>query len=329
MTRVRHARGSLAREGMVERAIVLLAAIALDLLVGEPRGGLHPVGWIGSAIDRLERRAPGPERARSLPYGIAATLSLTVASAAAGLLAARALRSGPRPVRILTLACLLKPSFALRALIAAGSDVRRALERDDLGRAREALRSLVSRETAGLSAEECAAATIESLAENTADSFVSPWLAFLAFGLPGAWAFRAVNTLDSRWGYRGRYEWLGRTPAVLDDALAAVPARASAILLIAAAWLTGNSAGGAVHALVDDRTRTPSPNAGWTIAAMAGALGCRLAKPGVYTLNARGGACGAGDVARAQRLVAVSAALGLATVLPLVLLGSRGKPSSP
>jgi adenosylcobinamide-phosphate synthase len=307
--------------GLSLRAEVLLAAIAIDLLLGELPGPLHPVAWIGTAIDALEARAPNAERGQSLRHGLIATLGLTAASAGFGILATKALERTPRTIDILAVAGLLKPAFALRALIDAGTELRHALERDGIEAARAELRSLVSRDAGGLSAEECAAAGVESLAENTADSFVGPWLAFLMFGLPGAWVFRTINTLDSRWGYRGRYEWLGRTAAVLDDALAAAPARLSAILLIAAAWLTGNDANTAVRTLMRDRQRTPSPNAGWTMAAMAGALRRRLAKPGVYELYPEGTACSSEDLACAQRMVIVAAALCTAALLPSLLPG--------
>jgi adenosylcobinamide-phosphate synthase len=280
---------------------------------------LHPVAWLGAAIDRLERQQPKRERQRTLGYGAVATLGLTSGCAAIALTAEAALQGRSRFVRIITFACLLKPAFAVRGLLYAASDVRRALDAGDLPQAREALRSLVSRDTSSLSAEECAAAAVESLAENVTDSFAAAWLAWLLFGLPGAWMFRSMNTLDSRWGYRGSYEWLGRTAAVSDDILAAVPARLSAILLIAAAGLTRSDLAGAVRSLMRDRRQTASPNAGWTMATMAGALGRRLEKTGAYVLNAAGGPCDAGDIARAQRIVGVSAALLLfgATALAL------------
>jgi adenosylcobinamide-phosphate synthase len=239
---------------------------------------------------------------------------VAIAAALAALLERSAGRL-PRAARIALLAVLLKPSFALRALLEAGGAARGALDRNDLPAARDALSALVSRGTAPLGPEEVAGAAIESLAENTTDSFVGPWLAWLLFGLPGAWAFRAVNTLDSRWGYHGRYELLGRVPARLDDVCAALPARLSAIVLIAAAPLCGASAAGALRILRRDRRRTGSPNSGWTMAAMAGALGRRLRKRGAYVLNAGGAPAGAEDIVRAQWIVALSAALALAAAV--------------
>lgn len=294
-----------------EAAWLLAVAVALDLAFGEPAAQLHPVVWIGKGVDLLERRAPAAERRSGFVYGAVATLALTGAAAGLASLVERAFRLLPRPLRVAALAALLKPAFSLRMLLASGCAVRRSLEAGDLDSARSNLRSLVSRETATLSAEECAAAAVESLAENLADSVVAPWLAYALFGLPGAWLFRAANTLDSRWGYHGRYERLGRVPARLDDLLAYLPARLSALCLIAAAPAGGGSPRLAWQVLRRDHALTESPNAGWTMSAMAGALGLRLGKRGHYALNAAAAACTAADIRRTERIVLAAAAIAV------------------
>jgi adenosylcobinamide-phosphate synthase len=129
------------------------------------------------------------------------------------------------------------------------------------------------------------AATIESVAENASDSFVAPLFWFALLGLPGAVFYRAVNTLDAMIGYRGKYEWLGKTAARLDDALNFVPARITAGLLLAAAWLQRRDVRRAMRILARDGSRTETPNAGRPMAAMAGVLGVELTKPGHYRLG--------------------------------------------
>lgn len=305
---------------MNKRTLALLIAVALDLLAGEPPSSVHPVNWVGGAITGLEGRAPREGHHSRFLYGALSTLALVGGAFGAGRVVQNELDRLPAPAGPLLQALLLKPAFALGALLAAGHGVESALAAEDLHAARDALTSLVSRPTAELSAAECAAAAVESLAENTTDSVVGPWLAYALFGLGGAWAFRAINTLDSRWGYHGAYEWLGRTAARLDDLAALVPARVSAILLIAGMALTGGDAGGALRALAADRGRTESPNAGWTMSAMAGGLGRRLEKRGQYVLNAAAPGCCAADIARARRVVAAAGglALGLATACALI-----------
>ncbi|HVC31246.1 MAG TPA: adenosylcobinamide-phosphate synthase CbiB [Steroidobacteraceae bacterium] len=290
---------------------VLPLAFGVDLLLGEPPSAVHPVVWIGAAIDALERHAPGGGRRAGLAYGGAATLGLVCATAGVAFVVESVARRLPRPARVAVLALSLKPAFALRMLLHTAQDVRDALEAGELGEARAHLCSLVSRDTVNLSAEECAAAAIEALAENLTDSVAGPWLGYALAGLPGAWLFRAANTLDSRWGYHGRYEYLGRVAARLDDMLAWVPARVSAILLIVAAPSGGGSILCAWRMMRRDHHLTESPNAGWTISTMAGALGRRLAKRGQYVLNAEGAACSPDDIRRAERIVRTAAFLGL------------------
>jgi adenosylcobinamide-phosphate synthase len=164
-----------------------------------------------------------------------------------------------------------------------------------------------------------ASAAIESVAENAADSFVSPLLFFLLLGVPGAMAYRVVNTLDAMWGYRGRYEYMGKSTARLDDLLNLVPARISALLLAIAAPLSGGSARGALRVLRRDRALTASPNAGWPMAAVAGALRVRLEKPGQYVLGDNHNPLSPDTVFKAVGLVRTTAILWL--LLSVAVIG--------
>ena len=130
----------------------------------------------------------------------------------------------------------LKPVLSLRALAGAAAQVEQALEAGELDQARQALRSLVSRPTGGLTAPLVASAAIESLAENLPDSLLAPVLYYLIGGLPAAYAYRTANTLDAMIGYRDpRYEYLGKAAARLDDLLNLAPARFGGLALILAA----------------------------------------------------------------------------------------------
>jgi len=148
---------------------------------------------------------------------------------------------------------------------------------------------LVSRDTATLSATQVSAATIESVAENLSDSVVAPLLYYAVGGLPAAFGYRFANTADAMVGYRDEvYEWLGKAPARLDDLFNLVPARLAAALIVAAAPLTGESAGRAWRIWRRDAGKTASPNAGHPMSAMAGALDVELEKVGHYRLGAAG-----------------------------------------
>jgi adenosylcobinamide-phosphate synthase len=291
-----------------ERAVTLGVALIIDQLVGEPPRALHPVVRIGALVTAIERRAPRNSPAAQLVYG-AALVGVVVGAAATTALLAEAILGHLPPVpRILLRAALLKPAFAVRDLLAAADRVRVPLETGDIAAARVALRDLVSRDAMSLDAGLVAAAAIESLAENASDSIIGPWLAFLVGGLPGAYAYRAVNTLDAMVGYRGQYEYLGKPAARCDDLLNLVPARLTAALIVAGAAPTRH-AQTAWRTMLHDHTATASPNAGWPMAAMAGALRVRLEKIDHYVLGRDYHPPRASDIAAASRF-----ASGLATV---------------
>lgn len=266
---------------------VWLLALALDLLIGDPPNRVHPVAWIG----RLLVWGRGLSRASS-PLGLMASggaallgVLLLVAGAAAAASWAAGRLGWPG---LLLEALLLKCTFSLRGLIGAALGVARALEVGNLEEARRRVAThLVSRPTEELSAPHVASATVESVAENLTDGVVAPLFFFLLFGLPGAWVYRVVNTADAMWGYReGDLEYLGKPAARLDDLLNWVPARLAAIGIVLGALIRGRRV--AVHAwqtMWSEHGRTASPNAGWTMAAMAGALGVALEKPGAYRLG--------------------------------------------
>jgi adenosylcobinamide-phosphate synthase len=159
------------------------------------------------------------------------------------------------------------------------------------------LRWLVSRDVTQLTDTQVRESAIETLAENLNDSVVAPLFWFVLLGLPGAALYRFANTADAMWGYPGIYKgqnwaWAGKWAARVDDGLSWVPARITALLL---AGLNGVG----WRDLAPEAVKTPSPNSGWPMAAMALALGVGLRKPGVYVLNPQGRAAAAADTSKA------------------------------
>lgn len=273
----------------------LLTAAVLDGLLGEP--STHPVHLMGTYLAAVRTRGGGRW------FGAAAVAGGCVAWAVAGGFVARAM--GILPAPWLFEGALLKPTFAVRALLEAASQVRRALEASDLPGARTLVGThLVSRPTHDLEPSEVAGAAIESLAENFTDSVVAPllWAAIGGVGL--AYAYRFLNTADAILGYRTpEMEKLGSFAARADDVANLLPARLATLLLTLAAPVGRGSSRGAASAAFLDHGRTASPNAGWTMAAMAGALGVRLTKRGAYVLHAGGRPPDVVDVRRAGRVV--------------------------
>jgi adenosylcobinamide-phosphate synthase len=297
-----------------DEVTILLAALAADLALGEPPARFHPVVWIGRLQGALRRRAPSRPLPAFLWGGVMATLGPSLTAGLTWL----ALRHTHGLLRWILAVFLLKSAFAVRALATAGWNVSRPLAAGDLATARAALGSLVSRETKTLPAPLVAAAAVESVSENTSDSIVAPLLFYAIAGVPGAIAYRAINTLDAMIGYRGDLEWLGKAAARLDDLANLVPARVTALLLALAAPLGGGSVGRALAVWARDRRLTDSPNAGHPMATMAGALGVELEKAGHYRLGAGLRSATAADVDSAVRIM-----LGAALAAAMIALGIR------
>jgi adenosylcobinamide-phosphate synthase len=287
--------------------LVLAGALALDLAVGEWPARLHPVVWMGAVISWLERRAPSGRRGQ-LAHGALMALSVPLLFAAGAWGLCHAAR-GSAFLSVAVEALLLKSAFAVRALGEAAREVAAALRRGEVDAARAGLRSLCSRDPSRLEASQVAAAAVESVAENASDSAVAPLFWWALLGVPGALAYRAVNTLDARVGYRGRYEWLGKASARLDDLLNLIPARITAGLLVACGFLLGANARAGLAVLRRDGAGTESPNAGRPMAAMAGLLEVELEKEGHYRL---------GDPVRAVEAETIGAAWRIAFTAMLV-----------
>ena len=306
-------------------ALTLLAALALDDRFGEAPASAHPVRWLGRGIESIEAQAPldGPSRLR---YGAAMAGAIPLGAAAFALVASRLAQRVHGAVGFAFDVALLSSMLARRSLFERAHEVEASLEAHDLDAARATLgRHLVSRDTAGLDASEVAGATIESVAENLSDGFTGPLLAYALGGVPAAVAYRAVNTLDSMWGYRDApYAELGRHPARLDDALNLVPSRVTAAAIVKAAALDGiESARRAFDTWLDEGDMTDSPNAGQPMGAMAGALGRRLEKREAYVLGRAFEAPGGDDIGRAVRLAHRASMLVAAAALVLTLWRAR------
>ncbi len=260
-----------------DRSKAILLALGTDLLLGDPPNQWHPVVLLGNWMRLGERLAPQGARAR-LGWG-----AIWVGAGASGM----ATLARHIPTHPLLQAGLASTLLAYRGLDRAVGAVQAALAAGDLVEARRLLSwHLVSRDTSTLTAEEVAGAAIESLAENLSDSLVAPALAYLAGGLGGLVAYRLSNTADAMWGYRNeRYEYLGKAAARLDDLFNVAPARLTALLIGLAAQVAYGRGRAAMQVAWRDHGRTASPNAGWPMAAMAGALDTILTKRDVYVLG--------------------------------------------
>jgi len=258
-------------------------AYAIEGLLGYPdwlfRLVRHPVVWFGALLSGLERRlnrgAPGRRRAA----GVATVALLLIAVCGPAFL----LQAPPGGTGLLVAAIVASSLPAQRSLHGYVAAVADGLEREGVNGGRRAVSHIVGRDPDTLDEAGIVRAAIESLAENLSDGVVAPAVWGVVAGLPGIAGYKAINTADSMIGHRSpRYEAFGWAAARLDDLVNLPASRLSALWLVAAAALHRRSPVQAIRAVWRDAGRHRSPNAGWPEAAMAGALGLRLAGPRVY-----------------------------------------------
>jgi len=271
-------------------ADLALIAVVAEAMVGYPNAIYrligHPVSWFGRLItwcdDSWNSATKSPRERRA--WGVATLLLLLATAILAGLTVVAILdRWLPGIVSLLACGLLASSLLAQRSLDTHVADVARGLEKDGLPGGRAAVAHIVGRETRNLDEAAICRAAIESLAENFSDGVVAPLFWMAVAGLPGALAYKAVNTADSMIGHKNeRHLAFGWASARFDDLVNLPASRLSALWLVAAALLTGRSAGEAIATIRRDAGHHRSPNAGWPEAAMAGALGIRLSGPRVY-----------------------------------------------
>lgn len=324
---------------LLQAQVGVVIALCIDQWIGEPSPRWHPVVWMGRYLQcagrRLQQRVQ-PHAMRDLPAfwrGAAYWCMGALLTVLPACLLQWLLWRMPWGIGTLLMGLALKPLLAWRMLTDEVQAVEQQLAQS-LPSGRQQLARIVSRDVSALNAAQVRESAIESLAENLNDSVVAPLLWFLLLSLPGAALYRYADTADSMWGYRGHWrghywEWAGKWAARADDALAWLPARLTALALLLANGLQGKQSlakcGQLSGQLPAQARRTPSPNSGWPMAAMALALNVCLHKPHVYTLHATGNAPQAKHIPQAVRLANRSVILAVtAGVLAAWLIGGIG-----
>lgn len=222
---------------------------------------------------------------------------------------------------IVVSAVLLKTTFALKCMRYYTYPIEKALKNRDMDKARQWLRFIVRRDPNKLDERHIISAAVESIAESTTDGVTSPFFFFALFGVPGAFAFRVINTLDSMVGYKDPVNVnIGWFSAKMDTITNYIPARLTSVFMVASAGLLGANWRNSWRILLRDKSKTASPNAGWTISAMAGALNTQLEKEGYYALG-DGEAISLEDIGKAWRIMGLTAVLfGAIVVFPVLAL---------
>ncbi|MHC1566815.1 MAG: cobalamin biosynthesis protein [Candidatus Syntropharchaeia archaeon] len=288
---------------------ILLFAFALDVLLGEPPEKVHPVVWMGKFIERVDKKVKrGHPLSDKIKGGILTITCIVLFSLPVYIL----LEHLSTPLQIVIGAFILKTTFSYAYLIEVAKNVKDSLGNIEV--ARSYLKGLVSRDVSSLDEREVIGATIESLAENTCDSIIAPLFYFSIFGVAGAIAYRVVNTADAMIGYKDeKHIDFGYFSAKLDDLLNFIPARISGALIAIV--------GGGFKIMIRDARKTESPNAGWSMSAMAGSLGIRLEKKGCYVLGEEIEDLTPEKVEEAIKIVKIVSLLGLG-IFSAILMAS-------
>jgi len=291
----------------VEILVILAVAVVLDLALGDPPDAIHPVAWMGKFISLLEKRGLKLSPKAQFLYGIMITLFTAGLFIVPVYFILFYIDQLSVIASTIVASILLKSTFSIRGLMRAALKIKSLLQENKLSQTKLELRSLVSRDTKNLNEPLTVSAAVESVAEGLGDSLVAPVFYFLLFGIPGAIGYRVVNTIDSMIGYHGKYEYLGKFAARLDDVLNFIPARLASLLLVLAACLTKRNGGNTWRTALREHAKTESPNAGWPMAAMAGALNVQLEKPGQYRLGNANAALVPDTIGSAVKMFAVAA----------------------
>lgn len=260
---------------------IILVAVVIDLILGEPSTKIHPVVFMGRSIQFFKDLLSNH---RSKVSGILLTaIILIIFLTVYGII--QELSTINQVLFIIISAILLSTTFAIKSLmdsvIGIGNDLK-----VDLNTARKSISFLVSRETKNLSEPEIVSASIETLTENLTDSVTAPLIYAAIFGILGGVFYRVVNTLDAMVGYKDVENIdLGWFPAKLDDILNYIPARITGLLVVIASYFLSLDWKSSYKIMLRDARKTPSPNSGYPMAAAAGALGIQLKKQGYYQLG--------------------------------------------
>jgi adenosylcobinamide-phosphate synthase len=307
---------------LADSVLIFVLAFLIDVVFGEIPDHAHPTVWMGSIVAYLKPKMKNSSPRLEKVYGVFLCVGLILLFAVPSFLILWAVRQIPMAgwiIYVVVAAVMLKTTFALKCMRHYTYPIEKALKANDLEEAKKWLRFIVRRDPNKLDERHMISAAVESIAESTTDGVTSPLFFFAIFGVPGAFAFRVINTLDSMVGYKDPVHVnIGWFSAKMDTISNYIPARLTAVFMVAASGLTGKNWKNSWRILIRDKNKTASPNAGWTISAMAGALNTQLEKEGHYALG-DGETILPDDITNAWRIMGATVVLfGLVVVLPIL-----------
>ena len=310
---------------------ILVIALVLDLIFGDPSPNyprriqfrLHPTVWMGKLTKILKphfkNQNPRIEKLNGIILGLIVITTFTlpvffvlrIIYTYLGVL-----------VYILIAAMILKLTICMKLETDWSIAAAKAIESGDLNEARK-YAHFSRRDNKDLTGSQIVSSVIESLAENLTDFRLSPIFYYSFFGVPGAVAFRAVNTLDGMVGFKDpEHLHIGWFSAVFDTIVNYIPARLTTALIILASAIVGEDYKNAWTIARRDKSKIPSTNHGWQMASMAGALNVQLEKPGQYAVGDPTEELDANKIIRSLRIRNVAIILAILIMLPILLLSN-------
>lgn len=262
----------------------LVVGFLIDFIIGDPHCLPHPVVGIGKIISFFDHKLRrGDSNPKDIGRGLMTVFTVVLISTAVPT-AVLILLWKLHPMACFAAECIMCwQLIAARQLVRESMAVQRALESEDVEKARKAVSNIVGRDTDVLDADGICRAAVETVAENTSDGVIAPLFWMILLGAPGGFFYKAVNTMDSMLGYKNdKYLYFGRAAARTDDVVNWLPARLSAVLMIFSCPLCGLDKRNARRIFLRDRYKHDSPNSAQTESVCAGALGVRLAGDAVY-----------------------------------------------
>ena len=307
---------------ILDSLLILSLAFLIDLVFGEVPDRIHPTLWMGKVTAYFKSKLKNENSRVEKINGVLLCLLLIVLFVI--------------PVYfmlfwvheffgwlsyIVASAIILQTTFAIKCMKQYTLPVADSVEKGDYDRARQLLPFIVRRNPTELTKRHIISAAVETIAEGTTDGITSPFFYFALFGVPGAVAFRVVNTLDSMVGYKDLdHINIGWFSAKMDTIANYIPSRLTAILMMLSALLLRENWRKSWRILQRDRKNTASHNAGWTISTMAGALNIQLEKPGFYKIGDNNDLSPT-HIIKALRIMVLTATLfGVSIILPLLVL---------
>lgn len=283
---------------MLVLILSVVLAIGLDLVLGDPKNRCHPTVWIGTLIGKFAPLVRSNNQMSEKLGGTILVISVVTLVAVLAVFVDQTFAYLSHldltefskililATSVFAIGLLLKTTIAVNGMQRHASQIMDSLSRNDLDDARVKLSMIVKRNTKNLDKQHVISATLESISENTVDGITGPLFYFAFFGLAGAFVYRTINTVDSMIGYKtDLFRHLGWFGANCDKVLNFVPSRLTSLIMILASVIVGGNWKHSLEVMKRDGPKTESPNAGYPMATMAGALGVKFEKLDHYVLG--------------------------------------------